>query len=134
MRKGILILMVITLAFVVACTKTEPVACTMDAKVCPDGSAVGRVGPDCEFAPCPSVEEKPSTGKLAVTPCTEEQRNVPGCTKEYMPVCGWFGQNIKCIRYPCASVYSNKCEACQNPNVDYYSEGSCPSEEDGKVI
>lgn len=30
-----------------------PVACTMDAKVCPDGSAVGRVGPDCEFAPCP---------------------------------------------------------------------------------
>lgn len=31
----------------------EPVACTMDAKICPDGSAVGRVGPNCEFAPCP---------------------------------------------------------------------------------
>lgn len=31
----------------------EPVACTMDAKICPDGSAVGRVGPRCEFAPCP---------------------------------------------------------------------------------
>ncbi|MCU0679170.1 MAG: DUF333 domain-containing protein [Planctomycetes bacterium] len=29
------------------------VACTMDAKLCPDGSAVGRVAPDCEFAPCP---------------------------------------------------------------------------------
>ena len=27
--------------------------CTMDAKVCPDGSAVGRTGPDCEFSPCP---------------------------------------------------------------------------------
>ncbi|MFH1095063.1 MAG: hypothetical protein V1728_02500 [Candidatus Micrarchaeota archaeon] len=25
----------------------------MDAKICPDGSAVGRQGPDCEFAPCP---------------------------------------------------------------------------------
>lgn len=30
-----------------------PVACTMDAKICPDGSAVGRTGPNCEFAPCP---------------------------------------------------------------------------------
>jgi hypothetical protein len=33
----------------------EPVACTMDAKICPDGTAVGRVGPSCEFAPCPGV-------------------------------------------------------------------------------
>ncbi len=31
----------------------EPVACTMDAKVCPDGSAVGRSGPSCAFAACP---------------------------------------------------------------------------------
>ncbi len=29
------------------------VACTMDAQICPDGSAVGRVAPDCQFAPCP---------------------------------------------------------------------------------
>lgn len=29
-------------------------ACTMDAKVCPDGSSVSRTGPNCEFAPCPS--------------------------------------------------------------------------------
>lgn len=32
-----------------------PVACTMDARICPDGSAVGRVAPNCEFAPCPEV-------------------------------------------------------------------------------
>jgi hypothetical protein len=31
----------------------EGVACTMDAKLCPDGSAVGRMPPNCEFAPCP---------------------------------------------------------------------------------
>jgi hypothetical protein len=31
----------------------EMVACTMDAKICPDGSAVGRSGPKCEFTPCP---------------------------------------------------------------------------------
>ncbi len=28
------------------------VACTMEAKLCPDGSYVGRIGPNCEFAPC----------------------------------------------------------------------------------
>jgi len=31
----------------------EEVFCTMDAKECPDGSFVGRQGPDCEFSPCP---------------------------------------------------------------------------------
>jgi len=30
----------------------KPVACTEEAKVCPDGSAVGRTGPNCEFALC----------------------------------------------------------------------------------
>jgi hypothetical protein len=28
-------------------------ACTMEAKICPDGSAVGRTGPNCEFSLCP---------------------------------------------------------------------------------
>ncbi len=32
-----------------------PVACTKDAMVCPDGSAVGRTGANCEFAPCPEA-------------------------------------------------------------------------------
>jgi len=32
------------------------VACPDDGKVCPDGSFVGRVGPDCEFAACPEEE------------------------------------------------------------------------------
>lgn len=30
-------------------------ACTMEAKICPDGSAVGRTGPNCEFAECPTA-------------------------------------------------------------------------------
>ncbi|MBP9719312.1 MAG: hypothetical protein KBD46_02490 [Candidatus Levybacteria bacterium] len=28
-------------------------ACTMDAKECPDGTFVGRTGPNCEFVACP---------------------------------------------------------------------------------
>ena len=33
----------------------EPVACTMEAKLCPDGSYVGRGGPNCDFAACPDT-------------------------------------------------------------------------------
>lgn len=36
---------------------SRPAQCPMDAKVCPDGSAVGRVGPKCEFAPCGKGQE-----------------------------------------------------------------------------
>lgn len=34
---------------------TDPIerACTMEAKLCADGSAVGRSGPNCEFEKCP---------------------------------------------------------------------------------
>jgi translocator protein len=32
---------------------TNIIACTMEAKLCSDGSYVGRIGPNCEFAPCP---------------------------------------------------------------------------------
>lgn len=36
-----------------SCPSEENVFCTEDAKICPDGSAVGRIPPSCEFAPCP---------------------------------------------------------------------------------
>lgn len=32
----------------------KPIACTQEAKLCPDGSAVGRTGPNCEFVTCPN--------------------------------------------------------------------------------
>lgn len=47
----------------------EPIACTMEAKICPDGSAVGRSGPSCAFAPCafPNAED-PALGIAFVVP------------------------------------------------------------------
>lgn len=33
----------------------KPVACTLEAKICPDGTNVGRTGPKCEFTKCPDV-------------------------------------------------------------------------------
>lgn len=37
-------------------TSIKPMACTQEAKICPDGSSVSRTGPNCEFAPCPTVQ------------------------------------------------------------------------------
>lgn len=41
--------------------------CTSDAKVCPDGSYVGRAGPSCEFSACPTT----------TTMCTRDMKMCP---------------------------------------------------------
>ena len=60
--KNIIIVLVVIVAGVLvwywvsankAAAPTSPVACTQEAKICPDGSAVSRTGPNCEFAACP---------------------------------------------------------------------------------
>ncbi len=35
---------------------TVEIGCTMEAKICSDGSSVGRQGPMCEFEKCPGEE------------------------------------------------------------------------------
>ncbi len=46
----------------------EKVACTLEAKICPDGSAVGRTGPNCEFAECPKIPAPAKTGGQGILP------------------------------------------------------------------
>lgn len=60
---------------VVVPPREEPVACTMEAKMCPDGSAVGRTGPRCEFAACPGeavgearIGASTTVGAFTITP------------------------------------------------------------------
>ena len=47
-------------------SKNKPVqkACTLEAKICPDGSSVGRTGPNCDFAACPS--QSPTSSKSGI--------------------------------------------------------------------
>ncbi len=61
----VVILVWLFIADIEKTSKVEPVACTMDAKVCPDGSAIGRVAPSCSFAPCP--EQSPLNDLIRVT-------------------------------------------------------------------
>lgn len=48
--------------------KTGQKACTMEAKVCPDGSTVGRTGPNCEFSACPTTVKKIPTATTIPKP------------------------------------------------------------------
>jgi hypothetical protein len=55
--------------------KDSDVFCTQDAKLCPDGSYVGRTGPKCEFAACPEV--KLSAVKLPIDRAAERITKKP---------------------------------------------------------
>ena len=189
MKKILFCLSLIILAFLISCAQNQPIACTADAKICPDGESVGRIPPKCEFAECPKSDEKAikeivelcetenprfnpnlecqkiidqkytkekCTFKLGETKflplgscrnctidcsrhtsennpgeqknyCTPKQKNAQVCSEIYAPVCGWFDSSrIQCIKYPCASTYSNSCFACQNLDVSYWTKGECP--------
>ena len=58
-------------------------ACTMDAMMCPDGSYVGRVPPDCDFAPCPPATSTPAP---SATPpqMSPEQSSAEACRQSFI--------------------------------------------------
>lgn len=54
----------------------EQVYCTQEAKLCPDGSYVGRTGPKCEFTPCPE-DALTKDWKTATTSSTDPTFKYP---------------------------------------------------------
>lgn len=46
-----------------------PIGCTKEAKQCPDGSYVGRTGPNCEFAKCPATTPKAGSACIKDSDC-----------------------------------------------------------------
>jgi len=52
------------------------VACTADAMMCPDGSYIGRTGPNCEFV-CPTASDKQTVSIDIVVPNPPTQENNP---------------------------------------------------------
>lgn len=45
--------------------KNKKPACTLEAKICPDGTSVSRTGPNCEFSPCPMVSPSVDLEEIA---------------------------------------------------------------------
>ena len=75
-----------------------PTACTMEAKLCPDGSSVGRTLPNCEFAPCPAPSPTTTLGDECSGPddasCPKGTRCIQKCgppvAREDDPPPGWY--------------------------------------------
>jgi hypothetical protein len=67
----------------------EPIiACPEDAKICPDGSVVERVPPDCEFAPCPEVAQLTHAPPIETSTDTLPPEHYPGTpTPTFEPIC-----------------------------------------------
>lgn len=87
MKAFIAVALLVALLAVYGCVSqngntTPPKACTQEAKICPDGSAVGRTGPNCEFAACP-IANPPANytlyGKITIGPLCP----VEPCTREF---------------------------------------------------
>jgi hypothetical protein len=110
--------------------KKDDVACTTDAKQCPDGSYVGRSGPNCEFAACP--------GEDAGGACTQDalecpdgtfvSRTGPNCSFAACPVTGADGGyvcprpgNIDCMPIV-DSAYVKLCES----SFRQWAQANCP--------
>ncbi len=99
MKKYLGLLIVLGLVFVtsVRAEEDDAVFCTMEAKQCPDGSYVGRGGPNCEFAPCGGTPPAEPTDRKT---CTEEAKLCPdgsyvvrsGLRCEFAP-CGISAEN-----------------------------------------
>ena len=127
MKKSIFILLIISLLFLVSCVQNNQGACTQEAKLCPDGTSVGRTGPNCEFDTCSNITTSNQNQSSRQNYCTPEQRKGEMCMEIYQPACGWFDPaKIQCIKYPCAQTFSNSCFACQDSKVLYWTNGECP--------
>lgn len=63
----IALLVVIGTVVVVHKTPQGDVVCTKEAKICPDGSSVGRTRPLCEFAVCPPLKVEATSTPISAT-------------------------------------------------------------------
>ena len=124
--KKLLILLFLSLFLISSCnTPQEIQGCTAEGKVCPDGSVVGRTGPNCEFEKCPSETGKTieiKDYKLDITCKTDSDCQL--INKELGLSCCYAGActPVDYSRDGYVAVNSNSFETLRNLN--------CPSKEE----
>jgi hypothetical protein len=109
LSRNFIIAVVIIIFLLIIIQTPQQVACTEEAKLCPDGSAVGRVPPNCEFAPCPS-ESCESASDCVGTECCHPTSCI---NKAYKGVCNELCTQVcqgplDCGAGACSCV-NNKC-------------------------
>ncbi|MFA5994036.1 MAG: hypothetical protein WC823_03695 [Parcubacteria group bacterium] len=79
-------------------------ACTEEAKICPDGSAVARTGENCEFAPCPQMPGKLTQAEaqaIAEKNCLQNGDTLGAGTYNENSKTWWFDAKLKNVRPGC---------------------------------
>lgn len=72
-------------------------ACTQEAKICPNGLAVGRTGINCEFAPCVATETSLSASEaraIAEKTCIKSGESLAGGVYNENSKTWWFDANL----------------------------------------
>jgi len=84
------------------------VACTQEAKLCPDGSSVGRIGPNCEFAPCPgengqttAVLSEAEARAIAERTCIKGGESLSTGAYNENTQTWWFDANLNATKEGC---------------------------------
>jgi hypothetical protein len=87
---------------------TNQRACTQEAKLCPDGSAVGRSGPNCEFAPCPgegggatSIISEAEAQAIAEKSCIKGGESLASGSYNANTKTWWFDANLNATKEGC---------------------------------
>ena len=90
--KWVIFFLALTFLLISGCNTDT--ACTQDAKVCDDGSSVGRVPQNCEFAPCPTT----IICAAEVMDCPDGstvERVPPNCDFALCPTATGFAEDFK---------------------------------------
>ena len=85
-------------------TISNPKACTEEAKICPDGSTVGRTGPNCEFTPCPEIKSLLSEAEarvIAEKTCIKGGETLAPGTYNKNSKTWWYDANLNATRKGC---------------------------------
>ncbi len=118
MKKVIISLsLVFILILLFGCTG-ELKKCTEEAKVCSDGSAVGRTLPNCEFAPCPVIDIN-SNNNLGVGGFPIDYLACMQLSEDLNAGLGVTKNDFKCEIWVDES--SNLFEKCPDDFVSYFS-------------
>ncbi len=80
----------------------EEIACTAEAKLCPDGSAVGRTGPNCEFARCPEEKIEKNISDMGTTGGNEMNAGIIQGSVSIGPICPVERIDMPCKTPPSA--------------------------------
>ena len=90
-KKFIMVPIVIFALLLISSCTPKPAVCTGEAMICPDGSAVARTGPNCEFAKCPQTIETQIS--------TENGHLVLKYENEAASLVGSLGRSTPCVNW-----------------------------------